>query len=143
VTIGEVIEPLQTENVCRQNQIGSIGAQRLMFVGYWEWDLKTGQYSWCDEMYRIFNLPPQRTLRTGTFFNRVHPEDRDRVVKALGKALVGEQDYDITHRIVWPDGSVRSVHGTVAVTFDGIRPIRVVGTLRDITDSQQIANPSK
>ncbi len=31
-----------------------IGAQRLMLVGYWEWNLETKKYGWCDEMYRIF-----------------------------------------------------------------------------------------
>jgi hypothetical protein len=67
-------------------------------------------------MYRIFNLPPQQSpLRTGTFFNCVHPEDRGKVVKAIGKALVGEQPFNIEHRIV---GSVRFVHGKAEVTFN-------------------------
>lgn len=127
----------QTHNECRQKEVRLIGAQRLMFVGYWGWDLKTGKYSWCDEMYRIFNLPPQQPLRTGTFFNAVHPEDRQGVVKALGKALVDKQPYNIQHRIVWPDGSVRSILGKAEVTFDGSRPVQVSGTVQDITNSLQ------
>ena len=87
------------------------GAQRLMFAGYWEWDLKTRKYARCDEMYWIVKLPPQQPMRTATFFHSIHPEDRGKVVKALGKALVGEQPYNLEHRIVWPDGAVRSVHG--------------------------------
>jgi two-component system, sensor histidine kinase PdtaS len=127
-----------TENECKENEIGLIGAQRLMFAGYWELDLKTGKYGWCDEMYRIFNLPPQQTLRTGTFFNSIHPEDRARVVKALGKALVGQEPFNIEHRIVWPDGAVHSVRGRAEISFDGGRPVRVLGTVQDITDNQQI-----
>jgi PAS domain-containing protein len=133
----DIIEPKQTENVGQGKETGSIGAQRLMFVGYWEWDMKTGKYSWCDEMYRIFNLPPHTPLRTGTFFNGVHAEDREMVAKALGKALVGEQAFNMRYRIVCPDGSVRSVQGKVEVTFDGHRPIRVLGTVQDITDNRQ------
>ncbi len=131
-------EAKPTENECKENEIGLIGAQRLMFTGYWEWDLKTRNYGWCDEMYRIFNLPPQQTLRTGTFFNSIHPEDRGKVVKALGKALVGEEPFNIEHRIVWPDGTVRSVQGKAEVSFDEGRPVRVLGIVQEITDNQQI-----
>jgi PAS domain-containing protein len=137
----DLIEPKPIENAGQGKKTGLIGAQRLMFVGYWEWDLKTGSYSWCDEMYRIFNLPPRTPLRTGTFFNGVHAEDRERVAKALGKALIGEQPFNIGYRIVWPDGSVRSVHSKAEVSYDGNRPIRVLGTIQDLTDSQQIKEP--
>jgi PAS domain-containing protein len=131
-------EPKPAETQCTENEIGLIGAQRLMFAGYWEWDLKTGKYGWCDEMYRIFNLPPQQPLRTGTFFNCIHPEDRGKVVKALGKALVGEEPFNIEHRIVWPDGAVRSVQGKAEVSFDGGKPVRVLGTVQEITNNLQI-----
>ena len=134
----DLSEPKPTENEGKENELGSIRAQRIMFAGYWEWDLKTRNYGWCDEMYRIFNLPPQQTLRTGTFFNSIHPEDREKVVKALGKALVGKEPFNIEHRIVWPDGAVRSVRGKAEVSFDGGRPVRVLGTVQDITDNQQI-----
>ncbi len=123
----------------RQAGRRSIGAQRLMLVGYWQWDLETKKYGWSDEMYRIFNLKPEESpLRTGTFFNQVHHEDREKVVKALGKALVGGQPYDIEHRILWPDGSVRFVHGKAQVTFDaeGL-PISIRGTVQDITDGRE------
>ena len=87
---------------------------------------------------RIFKLPPQQPLRTGTFFNSIHPEDREKVVKAFGKALVGEEPFNIEHRIVWPDGAVRLVHGKAEVSFDGGRPVRVLGTVQNITDNLQI-----
>jgi PAS domain S-box-containing protein len=129
----------QTEKECRQTEERLIEAQRLMLVGYWEWNLETKKYGWCDEMYRIFNLTPQQSpLRTGTFFNCVHPEDREKVVKALGKALVGEHPFNIEHRIVWTDGSVRFVHGKAEVTFDGGKPIRILGIVQDITDRRQV-----
>jgi PAS domain-containing protein len=52
----------------------------------------------------------------------------------LGKALVGKQPYNMDHRIVRPDGSVRFIHGEAAVTFDKAgRPIRMLGTVQDVT----------
>ncbi len=128
-------EPKQTDNEDRQNKELLIGAKRHMLVGYWEWDLKTKKYTWSDEMYQIFNLTPQQfPLRTGTFFNGIHPADRNDVVKAFGNALVGKQPYNIEHRIIRSDGSVRFVKGMAEVTFNGGRPTRVRGTIQDITD---------
>jgi PAS domain-containing protein len=137
-------EPQPTEHESRQKKVGWSGAQRLIDGGNWEWNLVSRKYSWCDEMYRIFKLTPEAfPPRTGTFFNCVHPADRDKVVKAFGKALVGEQPFNIDHRIVWPDGSVRFVHAEAAVTFDEAnRPIRMLGTIRDITQLQQGAESS-
>jgi PAS domain S-box-containing protein len=132
-------EPKQTENEYRQTEGLLIGAQRHMLVGYWEWDLETRKYAWNDEMYQIFNLIPQQvSLRTGTFFNCVYPADRHEVVRAFGKALVGKQPYNIEHRIVWPDGSVRFVKGKAEVTFKGGRPTRIWGIVQEVTDKRQV-----
>ncbi len=113
--------------------------QTLLPSGNWEWDLITKEYSWSEEMYRIFNLPwGQVSARTGTFLNSVHPDDRQKVVRALGEALAGERPFNIEHRIVWPDGSVRLLHGEAAVTFDQAgRPLRMSGSVRDITSQRQ------
>jgi hypothetical protein len=129
----------EAENEGRSTEIPLLGMQPSIFLGNWEWNLKTKEYCWCEEMYRIFNLTsPPISLRTGTFFNGVHPEDRARVVKAWGQALVGAEPYNLEHRILWPDGSVRFVHGKAEVAFDGAgRPRRIWGTIQDITERRQ------
>jgi PAS domain-containing protein len=131
-------EPKKQENEARQRKVRLSGKRHLIRAGNWEWNLLTKRYGWCDEMYRIFKVPlHQFPLRTGTFLNCVHPDDRQRVVRAFGKALAGESPYDIRHRIVWPDGSVRFIYGKATVTFDADgRPIRMWGTVRDVTGMQ-------
>jgi PAS domain S-box-containing protein len=132
-------EPSQKEKEHPQSEGRLARQQRLINVGNWYWNLETKEYSWSDKMYQIFNVKPQQfPLRTGTFLKCVHPDDKQKVVRALGKALVGKQSYNIDHRIVWPDGSVRFIHGEAAVTFDKAgRPIRIMGTVQDITVTQQ------
>jgi hypothetical protein len=124
---------------CKQNgkegrpiEVRPPGFQQM---GKWEWNLLTNKYSWCAEMHRIFQVPPQLTPRTGSFFNGVHPEDRANVVKAFGRALVGNEPLHLEHRIVWPDGSVRLVQMAAEVSFDQAgRPLNMLGTIKDITD---------
>ncbi len=123
------------EKEYRPAEVRSPGVQPFLHLGNWDWNLKTNKYSWSEEMYRIFQVAPQPNApRTSTFLNCVHPEDREQVVRAWGKALVGEQPYHIQHRILWPDGSVRQVLGEATVIFDPAgRPRRMFGTVRDIT----------
>ena len=133
-------EPNQMEKEYRQSDDCLALGQRFINVGHWDWNLEKREYSWSGEMCQIFNLKLQQfPIRTGTFLNCVHPDAKQKVVRALGKALVGEQSYHIDHRIVWPDGSVRFIHGEAVVTFDKAgRPIRMLGTVQDITAMQQV-----
>src|SRR5579862_6166288 len=63
-------------------------AQRVAHMGYWEWDLETGEVIWSDETYRIFGLKPQeRPMDLATVRGMVHPEDRE--------ALYGEVDVEL------------------------------------------------
>ena len=122
----------------------SLRQQPLAPVGKWEWNLLTKNYSWCDEMYRIFNVPREQSpLRTGTFFNCVHPEDRERVVRSFGQALVGKEPYRVEHRLLLPDGSVRLVRGEAEVRLDQSgRPVSMLGTIRDLTGLSQAGRAS-
>ena len=95
--------------------------------------------SWSEEMYQIFKVEAAAISHADRRLSELCSSRAisKKVVRALGKALVGEQSYNIDHRIVWPDGSVRFIHGEAAVTFDKAgRPIRMLGTVQDITVMQ-------
>jgi PAS domain S-box len=68
-----------------------------------------------------------------SWISAIHPEDRERVEKAV--ALQGKGTYDETYRIVRPDGTSRWIHdrGMPVRESDG-SVIRIVGTAQDITD---------
>jgi PAS domain-containing protein len=133
-------DPNQKEKAYQPRDDCPVRGQRLIKVGNWEWNLVTREYVWSDEMYQIFKGEPRQfPMRTGAFLNCVHPDDKQKVVRALGKALVGEQSYQIEHRIVWPNGLIRIIHGEAEVTFDERgRPIRMLGRVLDITEGRQV-----
>jgi PAS domain S-box-containing protein len=117
-------------------------AQKMAHIGSWKWDIVTGEFYWSDEIYLIFGLNPQEFRATyNSLFNYVHPNDRDFVDNAIKKALNGEQPYDNEHRIISADGEERIVHSHGEVIFDeNNTPIRMRGTLQDITESTKIEN---
>jgi len=112
-------------------------AQEVAHVGSWVAELDGSDHTgWSAETHRIFGLPTGSFNGTAAaFYERVHPDDRDAVFAAGQTAIEQGRPFDIEHRIVWPDGTVRWVHerGNAVRDPQG-RALRMVGTVQDITE---------
>src|SRR5690349_2295990 len=63
-------------------------AEAIAHIGSWEWTLATGSVRWSDELYRIYGLEPGSAPITLDFFlSRIHPDERDRIQRAIQAAL--------------------------------------------------------
>src|SRR5580692_7313016 len=114
-------------------------AQRLANVGHYSWNLIENRVIWSDEVYRIYGLDSRRgTIDLAKVSEMIHPEDRELVFRAAEEALQSELPADIEHRLVRPDGEVRTIHsvGTVKCDSSG-RPYEMFGTAQDITDRKR------
>ena len=114
-------------------------AQRIGQMGHWEWDIRGGTLRWSEEVYRLFGRSPDTSITSyETFLQAVYPDDRDKVVAAVEKALT-QGRYQVSHRVLWPDGSIRNMQEMGRVTYgeDG-RPLRMVGTVQDVTEEQRL-----
>jgi len=110
--------------------------QEIADIGSWELDVRTDELTWSDECYRLFGIPRGETVTFERFLDRVHPDDRDRVVDAWDAALEGDP-YDITHRIV-VDGATLWVREKAELEFDGSgEPVYGVGVVQDVTDRKE------
>lgn len=120
-------------------------AQQLANAGSWEWDIVTNDLIWSPQIFRIFGLAPNAFVPTyPAFLDRVHPDDRHLVENGVADAIEGTRDYETDHRIVLPDGSVRTVHerGEVEISPDG-RPIRMLGAVQDVTEARAVAEAAR
>ena len=127
----------EAEEALRRSEASLIKAQRIARLGTWDWDPVTGQVWWSEETYRIHGFDPgtEMPLREKVeeaFF----PEDLPLYKRKIAEALSGASGrYDFEHRLRRPDGEVRWVHGQAEVVRDDEgRPLRVVGTVRDMTE---------
>ncbi|HFD38678.1 MAG TPA: PAS domain S-box protein, partial [Anaerolineae bacterium] len=83
-------------------------AQQIAHLGSWEWNVASGALRWSAEVYRIFGVSPDTFEATyENFLQTVHPDDREKVIRAVELALNEGQPYDIKHRILRPDGEER------------------------------------
>ena len=114
-------------------------AQRIAQMGNWDWQIGENRLFWSEGIYRLFGITPDEFGASyEAFVARVHPDDRHAVDAAMRHALESRAPYEIDHRIVRPDGTVRIVHESAEVLLDDQgKPTRMIGTVQDITEWKQ------
>lgn len=130
----------QTQKVLQHNRALLGEAQRIARLGHWNWEIADNTLEWSDEIYRIFGLKVQEFgANYEAFLATVYPDDRPMVIEAVDRALESKAGYEIDHRIVLPDGEIRMVHERAEVSWDESgRPVRMIGTVQDITERKQM-----
>ncbi|HYD66690.1 PAS domain-containing protein [Azospirillum sp.] len=105
-------------------------------AGTWDWDVPSGDLTWCGGMYALHGLSPERfTPSYESWLPFVHPDDRERVQNTVLSALASTSDeYRIEHRIFHPQRGERWLMGVGRVLRDrGGAPLRLTGVSLDIT----------
>lgn len=119
-----------------------IAEERMRFalesadVGIWDMDYRTGILSWSATLERQYGLPPGSFDGTfKSFAALIHPDDREAVLAEVNEAAEGGTDFLLHHRVVWPDGTVRSLDGVGQIHLDSDgKPLRGVGISLDVTE---------
>jgi PAS domain S-box-containing protein len=103
-------------------------------LGIWIRDL-VGDQIWATDKWRqLFGFEKWEWLDMHRFLQRLHPEDRDAVSKALTKARETGGSYEKEYRIVLPDGRVRWIASRGRVEFDAAgKPVFMRGAALDNT----------
>jgi PAS domain S-box-containing protein len=107
-------------------------------LGFWDWDIRTDRLEWSERCLAMFGLPAETSMNYAAFLQAVHPDDRERVDRAVRDALEHHSDYQIEMRTLWPDGTVRWVHsrGRAYYNDDG-QPMHMSGIVLDISERRQ------
>ncbi|QIE27871.1 Protein-glutamate methylesterase/protein-glutamine glutaminase (plasmid) [Caballeronia sp. SBC1] len=144
VGLNDVTARKLAEGKLRASEASLANAQRLARLGDWEWDTTAGVIHWSDEMYRILGLGPKLS-RPGyrTFLAAVHREDRALVRRAVRALLDEGQPCGLDCRVRAADGVVRIVQFQAeAMPGAGVgiakQPLKLVGTIQDITERKSI-----
>ena len=109
-------------------------AQRLSHSGTFGWKVQSGELVWSDETYKILGVARETNPTFDLVFDRVHPEDRDRLQQLRDRATQNGMDLDVEHRILLPDGVVRHVHVVAHAGRDNSGNLEYDGVVTDITE---------
>ncbi len=104
-------------------------------MGAWSWDLKKNIVTRDDLAQKLFGYAPGTCPNTPTVLqDRLHPEDRERTLKAMQEAINKHSSFNVEFRVVWPDKTIHWVQGIGQVFYDdGNNPDQLLGIILEIT----------
>ncbi|MBD2683402.1 MULTISPECIES: PAS domain S-box protein [Nostoc] len=109
-------------------------------MGIWNLNLITKETDCTQETEQLFGMAPGTfDGRHETFLRFVHPDDRDALEQAVKTAIQQHSTYYQEYRIIWADGSIHWIEGNGQAFYDiNNQPVRMTGTVRDISDRKSI-----
>ena len=109
------------KNIKRLNQSKSRldNALDAAAMGIWDYSVADGQLTWNDHHFTIMGYAVDEvTPDYERWRERVHPDDFDRIVKAMESAERTQSIYEQEYRVVHPDGTIRWVMGRGHYQYD-------------------------
>jgi PAS domain S-box-containing protein len=132
------IKVMERTKELRRNEAYLAEAQKLSKTGSFGWNVFGGEIYWSEETFRIFEYGRETKPGLELILERTHPEDRARVQQLIDHASQNAKDFDIEHRLLMPDGSVKHVH-IVGHLLETGQPgkTELVGAITDITEHKR------
>ena len=134
----DISDRAKAETLLKQIQDRHEEAQHVAHIGHWELDLVKNDLVWSNEECLIFGAEDGARNTYETFLDTIHPDDRDYVNQAFTGSVENRTKYDIEHRLLMKDGTIKWVNERCNVYYDEDgTPLRAIGTTQDITDRKQ------
>jgi len=106
----------------------------------WDWDLTTNELWWNEGFEKLFGFRRDEIEKTiDSWYNRIHPEDRDRVIPDIHRTIAGGgADWSGEYRFLCKNGQYAYVldRGRVIRNTAG-KAVRMVGGMRDLTERRE------
>ncbi|KFK91831.1 MULTISPECIES: CHASE domain-containing protein [unclassified Serratia (in: enterobacteria)] len=124
-----------------RNQL--IRAADVAELGIWFWNIPDKTFTFDERMNDIYALPAELCnvpIPQESWYNLLHPEDRQEVTHAVKMALESENVYRQNFRIVI-NGQIRFIQSSGMVERDeNGRPVSMMGINRDVTQQHEDEN---
>jgi PAS domain S-box-containing protein len=112
-------------------------------IGIHDFDIEADSIYWDDRVRALWGVDDNMPINYALFASGVHPQDLPNVEAAVAAAFdpTGAGEYLAEYRVInRRDGSVRLISATGKTTFINGKPVRLVGTVRDVTELRQQQN---
>jgi PAS domain S-box-containing protein len=129
----ERLDRRHVQEALRRSEAYLAAAQKLSHTGSFGWDVSSGNIYWSRETFRIFEYEPASIVRIEQVVERTHPEDRLAVQQLIDRVSRERKDFDLEHRLLMPNGSIKFVHFVGRPSTDERSTFKFVGAVTDIT----------
>jgi two-component sensor histidine kinase len=127
----------ETVESLRRSEARLVEVQHLARLGNWEVDLASdGAYEWSDDVYPTLRQDPREgPMSADQVIERIHPEDRRRIVETFEHMMNHEEPHEMNCRLFFENGDMRYIHGRARCHLDQDgRASHVCGITMDVTD---------
>ncbi len=136
----DIAERKRTEAALRESEERLELAIQASQSGLWDWSLVSNEWHVSDRFREILGLredvDPARLFHLA---DRLHPDDRGRVLAAVDAAVNAGAPFDQEARLRRADGSYVWVHGKGHAVRDARGPaVRFVGSITDVSDQKRV-----
>src|SRR5579862_6267402 len=132
----DITERKKAERKLERSEANLLESQRLVQMCSWAYDPSSGMVTFSPEMKRIYDVGSDEGIWAADFFlDRIHPDDRPVFEESFRKAQLDKSDYDVTYRVVLPDGSIKHIYSVAhPVLNERGELVEFVGTSMDVTE---------
>ncbi|MBO9659516.1 MAG: PAS domain-containing protein [Chitinophagaceae bacterium] len=107
----------------------------------WEWDMQTGQIFRNETLMEMIGYQWDNSKGLSWWLRRIHPEDRDRVGDKVRDATDNyRKSWEDEYRFKCADGTYKHVQDKGFVVYENGLPVKMIGTLQDISHLKQLQN---
>ncbi|MBV8818087.1 MAG: PAS domain-containing protein, partial [Acidobacteriaceae bacterium] len=108
-------------------------------IGVWYCDLPFDRLNWDPTVKRHFGLPEDGDVTIEVFYERLHPDDRERTRHAIETSITNRTDYDIEYRTVSPSLQMRWIRAIGRGFYNTAgEPIRFDGITVDVSPQKKV-----
>ncbi|MGS2721462.1 response regulator [Paraglaciecola aestuariivivens] len=132
----------QYEAELQQSHMSLKLAADIANLGIWRWDVQTGQLTWNDKMYEIYQTPEevkQNGLIYEYWYESLHEDDRERVTSKLQLAIDNGKNWEDEFRLHLPDGKIKYIKATArSFTDTKTGQVVMIGGNFDISKEREL-----
>ena len=135
----EVTERKKSEEIVRISSERYEVLAKATKDAIYDWNLSTNRVTWNEGIKTIFNYADIKETNDTKWWNeKIHPDDRTRVLEKINKHLKSQQsNWEEEYRFRCKDGSYKYIYDRGFTIYNNEQePIRMIGSLQDLTETK-------
>lgn len=136
----DLTESKRAEEALKESEKKLREAQEMAHLGFWRWNVKTGDVEWSSEVFKIFGLSPKnfKPQMDSIMALSPWPEDHERDRELIRRAMENHAPGSYEQKFMRPDQSVGTYYSTFQGQYDEKgNLVFIVGTVLDITERKR------
>ena len=142
ITYTDITESKKIEEELRKSNERFYHISKVSTDAIWDIDFSTNQIYRSGAFRRLSGFTTEQIeSNLAWWFNKIHPEDKERVKKKLEEQLQRKSErWDDEYRFECADGNYKILHDSGIILYKAGKPMRMLGAIRDLTEQKKLEN---